>query len=122
MSTPTVVIQKRDPLVQVLLCLVTCGFYGWYWVVKMNDEINAVSNHPEAPNGVMVIVYSLLTCGIYSLIWLYNMGKRIEEAKAARGQASGGSAGTTYLVLAIFGLGIVSMFLAQQELNSFAEE
>ncbi len=121
MSTPSVAIEKRDPIVQVLLSFVTCGLYGIYWMIKMNDEVNAVSNHPEAPNGVMVFVYTLLTCGIYNFVWLYNMGKRIEEAKAARGQTSGGGASTTYLILGIFGLGIVSMFLAQQELNSFAE-
>jgi hypothetical protein len=121
MSTPTVAIEKRDPLIQAVLCLVTCGLYGWYWIFKTNDPVNAASNHPEAPNGTMVLVYILVTCGIYGLIWYYNLGKRIEEIKAARGQTSGGNTAVLYLVLALF-LPPAVIFLAQQELNSFAEE
>ena len=113
-------IQKRNLALYILLSFVTCGIFGIYWFYVMNEDTNKVSGHPEAMNGAMVILLTFITCGIYSFFWLYNMGTRIDEAKARRGMP-GGSSGTLYLILGIFGLGLVSEILLQNELNNLAE-
>ena len=67
-----------------------------------------------------MILLTIVTCGIYSLFWMYNMGTRIDEAKVKRGMP-GGSTGTLYLVLTIFGLAWVAEIMLQIELNKLAE-
>ena len=51
--------------------------------------------------------------------WLYKQGDAIDQVKTSRGLPSGNS-GILYLILAIFGLGIVSYALMQNELNQLA--
>jgi hypothetical protein len=118
-ATPTT-IQKRNIALYIVLSIVTCGLFGLYWFCTLNDDTNKVSGHPEAVGGVVVILLTIVTCGIYSLFWMYNMGTRIDEAKVKRGMP-GGSTGTLYLVLTIFGLAWVAEIMLQIELNKLAE-
>ena len=111
---------QRNVLVCVLLTFITCGFYGLYWMIKVADEVREGSGDASAPSGGMVIVLSLVTCGIYSFIWLYKCGERINTAKAMRNLPTDSNAGLIYLLLAIFGLSIVSIALLQGELNKVA--
>lgn len=112
-------IQQRSIALYLILTLVTCGLFGIYWFCTLNDDTNLVSNHPEAPNGIVALLLSIITCGIYGLFWMYAMGQRIDEAKAARG-FPGGSSGPLYLILAILGLGFIPYIIQQSELNRLA--
>ena len=67
----------------------------------------------------MCIILSLVTCGIYGLYWAYKQGEKIDEAKTARGIMSSNS-GIIYLLLTIFGFGIIAEALMQNELNNMA--
>lgn len=84
----------------------------WYWIYKLTGD-------PNATSGGMVILLSIITCNIYMWYWLYKQGDAIDQVKASRGLPSGNS-GILYLILAIFGLGIVSYALMQNELNQLA--
>ena len=33
-------IQERNIAIAVILSIVTCGLYGIYWMIKLNDEVN----------------------------------------------------------------------------------
>ena len=35
--------KQRNIVVCILLSLVTCGIYGIYWMIVLNDETNALS-------------------------------------------------------------------------------
>ena len=96
----------------IILSIFTCGIYGIYWMIVLNDEINAASGQPGTP-GVAVFLLTLITCNIYGLYWMYKMGGRVEIING--GYSS--STGILYLVLSLFGLGIVSYALMQSELN-----
>ena len=120
MDTPAVTIQKRGVALYIILTIVTCGLFGLYWFITLNDDTNKISGHPEAMGGVLALLLSILTCGIYAFFWNYTMGTRIDEAKAKRGMG-GGNTGMIYLILAIFGLAWVSQILLQVELNKLAE-
>ncbi len=111
------VVTPKNLAVCIILSLVTCGFYSYYWLYTLTEDVNTLSGDPNATSGGMVILYSLLTCGIYSWFWLYKQGERIDRAKAARGISSSNS-GILYLILAIFGLSIVSFALMQNEINN----
>ena len=69
----------------------------------------------------MVILFSLLTCGIYSLYWLYKMGETIVMAKQKRGMTADTNLPIIYLVLALFGFGIISYALMQSALNDIID-
>ena len=112
-------IPQRNIVLYVILTFATCGFFGIFWFCTLNDDTNRVSNHPEAPNGIVALLLSIVTCGIYGLFWYYNMGQRIDEAKMARGLPAG-SSGALYLVLAILGLPFVANIVQQSELNRLA--
>ena len=111
---------QRNIAVAIILSIVTCGIYGIYWLIKVVDEINEAAGEPNGTSGVMVFLLSLVTCGIYMFYWLYKAGEKLNAAKSARGLPTDSSAGIIYLVLAIFGLSIVSYALIQSELNKIA--
>ena len=118
-SSPST-IQKRNIALYIVLSIVTCGLFGLYWFCTLNGDTNKISGHPEAMGGIAALLLTIVTCGIYSLFWMYNMGTRIDEAKTQRGMP-GGSTGTVYLVLTLFGFAWVAEILLQIELNKLAE-
>ena len=103
--------MNRNIVVCIVLSIVTCGIYGLYWMVVLNDELNAASGQ-YGPSGGTVLLFSIVTCGIYGLYWMYKMGERVEIINGNRGYT-----GILYLALAFFGLSIVSYALMQSELN-----
>ena len=109
-------IKQRNVAVAILLTIITCGLYGIYWFIKLNDEINAVANDSGATSGGVAFLFSIITCGIYTFVWMYKMGEKLDSAYTAKGMPSG-SRGILYLVLTLFGLGIVSYALMQDSLN-----
>lgn len=111
-------IQKRSIAVAIILSIVTCGIYGIYWFIKLNDDANTASN-TYGTSGGMAFLLTLITCGIYGIYWAYKQGEKIDAAKTSRGIPSSNS-GILYLILTIFGLSIVAWALMQNELNQMA--
>ena len=87
---------------------------------KMTDETNNVSGEPNATSGAMAFLLSLVTCGIYGFYWVYKQGERLNNAKMQRGYPSS-NLSVIYLLLTIFGLGIVAFCLMQNELNEIID-
>ncbi len=112
-------VKERNIAVSIILSIVTCGFYLIYWFICLTDETNNASNSTGTSGG-MAFLLSLITCGIYTYYWMYKQGEKLDSAKSARGMETSGNSGVIYLVLAIFGLGIVSYALMQNELNKLA--
>ncbi len=104
--------MKRSIPLCIILSLFTCGIYSIYWMIVLNDEIN-VASRQQGPTGGMVFLFSLITCGIYGLYWMYKMGERVEIIQGTYSS----NTGLLYLLLSVFGLGIVSMVLMQDALN-----
>ena len=104
--------KQRNIVVCILLSLVTCGIYGIYWMLKLNDEINLLCGDTNATSGALVVIFSLITCGIYGFYWMYKMGEKCDFIKGVQG-----SSGILYLLLGIFGLSIVDFCLIQDTIN-----
>ena len=109
--------KERNIVVCILLCLITCGIYTIYWMVVLNDDANYLAKKP-GPSGGMVFLFSLITCGIYSIYWMYQMGVAVEMIHDQHGEPRG-SAPVVYLLLSLFGLGIVAYALIKNELNKY---
>lgn len=108
--------MQRSIVVCILLTIVTCGIYSIYWMIKLNDELNATAGKPEATSGGLVFLFTLITCGIYGYYWYYKMGENVDAIKTSKGLMSNNS-GIIYLVLGLLGLGIVNYCLMQDTLN-----
>ena len=113
------VITKRDILTAVILSFVTCGIYGIYWFITMTDESNTVNGNDNRAGG-LAFLFSLLSCGIYFYYWNYKMGQKMHEAGKRYGKDIQDNS-VLYLVLSLFGFGIVNYCLIQNDLNKFAE-
>ncbi len=113
-------IKKRNVAVAILLSIVTLGLYGIYWEVCLVNDVNKVKQDENAKSGIVVFLLSLVTCNIYWLYWVFKAGKSIDSAKTANGTPTS-SRGLIYLLLSIFGLGIIAIAILQSDLNSLAE-
>lgn len=106
-------IEQRNIVVCILLSIVTCGIYMYYWIYKISEELKQLSGDDSLPDGGIAILLTLLTCGIYLIYWHYKMGQACD---AAKGEANGNSA-ILYMILDLLGLGIVSYCLEQNTIN-----
>lgn len=111
-------IPERNIVTCIILSFVTCGIYLYYWFYCLTEDTNKISGEPNPTSGGMAILLTLVTCGIYSLYWLYKRGEYIDRYRGMRGQQTNNA--VLYLVLAIFGLGIVSYAMMQNELNQIS--
>ena len=112
-------LKSRNIALCIILSIVTCGIYMWYWIVVLTDDTNQIAGEPGDPSGVMALVLSIVTCGIYGMYWAYKRGEKIDKAHQNRGEAAS-NGGVLYLILYIFG-GIIALALIQNEVNKFAD-
>ena len=112
-------IERRNIAVCIVLTLVTCGIYGIYWIVCLTNDVNTGSGDVNGTSGGMVVLLPIVTCGIYGIYWAYKQGEKLDFTKHNRGIPSSNSGGL-YLILQIFGFGIIAYALMQNELNKLA--
>ena len=109
--------MRRSIPVAIILSIVTCGFYGIYWFIKITDEMNALSGKQNPTSGVTALLLTLVTCGIYGFFWAYKMGEAVDVVKQRAGSPAGNSA-ILFLVLTVCGLGIINYCLIQDTINN----
>lgn len=113
-------VQQRNIVVAVLLSIITCGIYGIYWFICLTNDAAKCADTPEFSGG-KAFLFTLITCGIYGFYWYYKMGKTLQQANEKAGiNASDNS--ILYLILGLFGLGIVNYCIMQSELNTLAKK
>ncbi len=112
-------IFERSIPMAIILSIITCGIYGLYWLYCLAEDTNRVSGDPNAASGGMVILFSIITCGIYSIYWAYKSGETIDNYNRGKGVST--SNNVLYLLLTIFGFGIITYALLQSELNKIAK-
>ncbi len=113
--------QKRNIVLAVVLTFVTFGIYGLYWLYKMTNEMHELLGRQNTAAGGWVIFYSLITCGIYGFYWCYKMGEAVSEVTEKHGMRSRTNESLIYLLLSLFGLGIICSCLLQDRINDFVE-
>lgn len=88
----------------IILSIITCGIYGYYFIYKMAHDVNvACDGDGENTSGLVAfILLSMITCGIYAWYWYYKLGNRLAN-NAGRYGLSIQENGTTVLMWCIFG-------------------
>ena len=105
-------VKEKNIVLCIVLSIVTFGIYGIIWFIQMNTDIKTITKD-EWFSGGKNILLTIVTCGIWGMYWAYKVGKA-ETTYASKDNA------VLYLVLTIFGLGIVVYCLAQNNLNQYA--
>ena len=104
--------------IAVILTIVTCGIYGLFWQYKQMEVLNAWLGREEY-NFWTYILLSILTCGIFAVYYEYKMAKGINEVQHRNGFMVNNDLALICLVLAVLGLGIVSLAIQQADINNF---
>ncbi|MDR3293766.1 MAG: DUF4234 domain-containing protein [Clostridiales bacterium] len=114
--------QKRDIVTFILLSIVTCGIYSLYWFVVTTNEIESELNEKDGTlsNGGTALLLDIVTCGIYGIYWYYKQGQRIAKLQRQVGLPEKDNS-TTYLLLSVFGFGIIASALMQDDLNKYVD-
>ena len=113
--------KKRDIVVSIILSLVTCGIYSIIWFVSLTDDAKLAAEDNQLASGGVAFLLTLVTCGIYGIYWAYKMGELVKIAQEKRGMPVKDNS-VLYIILELFGFGIVVMALVQNDLNQMATE
>ncbi|WP_309714737.1 DUF4234 domain-containing protein [Armatimonas sp.] len=104
---------RREPVTVILLSLVTCGFYGIYWIYKVSEETLAYSGEQD----MSPVIDTVLCCFVpfYALYWIYKQSQRITRMQAQAGLPAKDEA----ILHTILGLviGLVTIYMFQDNLN-----
>lgn len=100
----------------ILLSLVTCGIYLLFWEYRQMKTLNAWLGREEFDFLVWILL-SLITCGIFAVYYEYKMARAINTIQGRAGEHVNDTLPLISLVLAIFGLPLVSTAIQQAEIN-----
>lgn len=91
--------SDRSVIMWLLLTLVTCGIYNYYFVYCLAHDVNTMcqGDGDSTPSLVVFILLSFVTCGLYSYYWYYKIGNRL-QANAPRYGLMFQENGTTILL------------------------
>lgn len=112
--------KKRNIALCVIFTIITLGFYGIYWFIKITNNINELANPEKKTSGGVSILLTIITGGLYGLYWAYKMGELLDKAQTDRGMSAQNRA-VMYLILELVAAPI-SWLLMQNTINSMIEE
>lgn len=103
-GAPVRLTTDRSLLKYILLTIVTCGIYSWFFLHSMAHDTNIACEGDGKTTGGLVkfILLTLVTCGIYAWYWYYTLGNRL-AANAPRYGLTFPETGTTVLLWFLFG-------------------
>ncbi len=108
--------EEKNIAVCIILAIVTCSIYMWFWMYNMIKKIRMLANDTSDMIGEYLL---LMLVPYYNVYWVYTRGKKISEEAARRGiQITDNS--VLYLILNLLGLQIVSYAMMQNDLNKLA--
>jgi hypothetical protein len=113
-------LQQRSIALYVVLSLVTCGIFALYWYYTIASDIYN-TNHTLGTSPGITLLLNIVTGGIYGIYAYYKWGQALNEVCVRKG-IPGEDRAILYLILSIFGLGIINMALIQSDINQLAEE
>ena len=107
-------LTKRKVEVCILLSVLTCGLFAIYWMSLLVKNVRALKHDYGS---ITVEMLCIVFLPFYAPYWWYTRGndvKRLLEEHGCRVVSNG----TLYMVLSIFGLGIVAMAIMQNDFNT----
>ena len=119
-GVPPELLEEQSIAACIILSIVTGGIYTIIWQVRLCRQIRLLAREDIRCTGE---VLCLVFVPFYMYYWLYTRGDKqqriLAESYGVRCTV-GNSAGLIYLLLAFFGVGIVSFALMQNDMNALA--
>lgn len=105
----------RSIPVVLILTIITCGIYQFYWIYKMSDEIKTYTENYNVNPGLDLLL-SILCFYPYSIYLSYRYGQNQMDAQRRAGTPVTDDT-LLYVVLSIFGFFIVNQLIIQSKMN-----
>lgn len=110
-------ITKVNIVCAVLLTFFSFGFFPIYWIYLIVKNSHLLQNKSTFQKKSCICeVLCLLFVPFYSWYWWYKNGEKNKKAFTEQGYHSS-SSGVLFLVLAIFGFGIINEIIIQNDFN-----
>lgn len=104
-------IKNRSIVLCIVFSIITCGIYGIYWFVCLNDDMNTLVKDDYQTSGGIAFLLTLVTCGLYGIYWIYKMSQKMNVLRPNSDNT------VLFIILQICGLGIVNYCIMQSEIN-----
>ena len=108
-------IEKRSVAMGIVLTIVTCGIYAYYWLYQILDSLYKANNQNSTAG--MDVLLCIITCGIYAIYILYKLGQLEKQAHATYGLPAKDDS-ILYVILGIFSYGIIAWAIIQNNINT----
>lgn len=125
--TATRIPTNRSLIAYILLSIITCGIYSYYFIYSIARDVNTMCREDGQKTGGLLafILLSFVTCGFYGLYWEYKLGNRLAANAPRYGitfQENGTSVLLWYLVgILLCGIGPwVAMHILIKNTNALA--
>ena len=119
-------IQQRSFGMILLLSIITCGIYFYYYLYVITRDLNVMAqNDGEEQDPAFVILLYFLTCGIFIFYWYYKQGNRMQRL-GQHNSIDITESGTTYLIWLLLSSvtmgigGVIGLFLFNKNFNLLA--
>ena len=113
-----IMLKKRGVFVSILLTIITCGIYAYFWIGSLSNDISDCLG--EQRNGAMDGFLSFITCGLYLFYWNYKNGKKIADIQDRVGIRPADNS-VLYLLICFIGLSLVPVWIMQSNINEIID-
>lgn len=112
-------IEKKNISLYVFLTIITFGIFGLVWLAKITKDVSDYTNDSTMKPG-RAVFYTIITFGIYLIYWYYKVGNSMKIANDKKDIKSRDNT-ILYIILGLFGLGLINFAIIQNELNSVSK-
>jgi hypothetical protein len=103
--------KREEPIMLIVLTIVTCSIYHLIWELRITKEINSVAGREVLPSWVPIVSFFVAPVGMYFV------DKALQEVMPMRGLQHE-SKFIIWLLLCLVGFGLILyLFQAQTALN-----
>lgn len=113
--------QQRSILMVILLTIVTCGIYYFYWFYQTTKELTEYSEDYRLSPGLSIVL-TIVTCGFYQIYWWYRIADIFISAQQKAKYPRPNDNKILFVVLTLFGLDIINMAILQSDMNQLWEK
>ncbi len=106
----------KDPVMTIVLMLVTCGLYGLYWLYITSKEMQQFTGKYSVQPEIEVIL-CLVTGGLYHLYWYYKSFSMIPGMQEQVGRPVVDNTVLWFVLMFVPLAGIYALYSFQSELN-----
>ena len=109
---------RRNPVTVIILTIVTCGIYSYYWLYVTTKELNDALGEEKRIDPVLMLILSIV-CGPIIYWWLYQRDLAMVEL----GQKEAVAYETKFILWLLLSLICgVGLFVSEHQTQTFLNE